>query len=977
MQTLGSCLDRSLAGEGQVVSVVGDAGVGKSRLRYEFVRTLNVVDVRIVEGRGQAVAETSPYLPFVEALRHVLDLRDDVESQADTVVAQVRALDPTLADFIPYYLHLLSVQSDKHEPPAQLKGEDFRLVMQEGLSAVFTQASRQRPIVMLLEDWHWADIASREMLQQLGSIAGAFPMLVVVTARPDGIPDLGQVDHNTTIRLGPLDLSSSNAVVCSVLEVDSVGDDLTRHLHERTAGNPFFLEELCHAIQEEDLVTVQGGRAVLAGSVEALQLPDTVQAVLRSRLDRVDPDAREVMRLASVVGREFGRDVLERALPEGTRLLSSLESLKSLGMIQQVRILPVPVYRFKHALTQEAAYESLVKHQRRKLHGLVGEVLEELHPDRAEEQPDVLAHHFSRAEQWDRAVPYGRRAAHKAGDVSQFADASRMLEHVYGWVTNLAESDERLETEIDVLLEWERACETIGNRGRQRTILDKLLSLIRPGVHDRQLAEAHIRQGDLHALSGQPDLARESLTRALEMWRALSDRVGERNALRSLGFLGWHQGDLEAAIAAAKQALAIDRERNDLEAVAQDLNNLGTVLKAAGRIDEALSHIEEAVQLFESGQVQVAAHHALVMSAAIYRDRGDIDRAMERLQTGLEIQQRYRLIRQESFTMSGMAAIAHLQGKPEEAIRIYEDMVRRAREVQYATGLSQGLHGLSELLLALERPRDALPYIRESAEVFERMGELSNEAAARHRLAEIYEHEFDDQAAAAKEWRKVRTLHRATDDRCGEYTAVEQLARLARSTATDAEDVILHYRDALDLAEQAGGKAKQGDLLNTLGVIHWQRGDYTESLSCYERALEIFRELDDRVHMGLVLNSIGAVLRDSGRMDEAIEPLRDALEANRRTGQRRLESHSLATLADVHASVGKSDKALVQYEASLALRRELGDRAGEGWMLFRIAQVEASRDQWDRSLDFAGQARRIADECGDTELETACEELSS
>jgi tetratricopeptide (TPR) repeat protein/class 3 adenylate cyclase/tRNA A-37 threonylcarbamoyl transferase component Bud32 len=975
MGTLQSCLERSLTGEGQVVSVVGDAGVGKSRLRYEFLHTLDPAAVHVIEGRCESLGATTPYLPFIEALRHVLGLRDGVEHQAESVVDAIRAVDPDLGDFIPIYLHLLSIQSEEHASLEHLKGEDLRLAMSEGLAAVFTVASRQRPVVMLLEDWHWADGASRETLKQLAGIAVAHPLLVVVTARPQGIPDLGQVDHHTTIRLGPLEPSSSIAVICSGLKVDRIADDLGQHLHERTAGNPFFLEELCHAMREEGLLREEEGTMTLTGSVETLQLPDTVQAVLRSRLDRVDPEAREVLRLASVVGREFARDILERALPDATALPSSLEALKSLGMIQQVRVLPEAAYRFKHALTQEAAYESLVQHQRKKLHGLVGEVLEEVQADRAAEQPDIFAHHFSIAERWPAAVRYGRRAAEKACDLSLFAHQSRMLENVHRWVMKLEESDERRKVEIDVLLAWERACETVGNRDQQRTIIDELLSLAEPGTHDRQLAETYIRQGDLLTLLGQFAEAREALDNSLEIWRALSDRVGERNALRSMGFVGWHEGEFEPAIAAAEAALAIDRERKDWEAVAQDLNNLGTVLKGAARTDEALRHYEEAVQLFQEGKLEVGAHFALFMAAGIHRERGELDKAMEYLQKGLAILDRHRLVGQTSFTLTAMAAITHLQGNSEEAIRIYEDVVRRMREIQYATGLTQGLHGLSELLLALGRPREALPYIREKAEVFERMGERSLEGDTRQRLAEIYEQELRDSGAAITEWRKVRALRKGRENLPGEMEAVEGVARLTRRTGTDAAAVIALYQDALHLAVELDDAPKQGNLLNTLGVIRWEQGDNAEALACYERALEIFRDRGDQVHVGLVLNSIGAVLRDGRRFEEALEPLHEALETNRQTRQRSLEGHSLATMGDVYAAIGKPNEALVQYEASLQLRKDLEDRDGEGWMLFRIAQVEASRDQWDRALDFAGQARKIADECADEKLTAACERL--
>ncbi len=206
------------------------------------------------------------------------------------------------------------------------------------------------------------------------------------------------------------------------------------------------------------------------------------------------------------------------------------------------------------------------------------------------------------------------------------------------------------------------------------------------------------------------------------------------------------------------------------------------------------------------------------------------------------------------------------------------------------------------MLVTLGRLRDALPYVREKVEIFERTGEQALEIEGRQRLAEIYEEELHDYAAATTQWHKVRALRSGSDDVAGELEAAESLARLARLSSSDANTVITYHQDALELACKLDDAGKQGDMLNTLGILHWQQKDYAQSLSCYERALEIFRERADQVHVGLVLNSIGAVLRDSDRLEDALDQLREALDTNRQSGQRRLESHSLATLGDVSAA---------------------------------------------------------------------------
>ena len=191
--------------------------------------------------------------------------------------------------------------------------------------------------------------------------------------------------------------------------------------------------------------------AVVNGSADALQLPDSVQAVIRSRLDRLHPDGREVLRVASVIGREFARQVLRDAMG-GADLTGAIERLKNAGIIQQIRVVPDPVYRFKHVLTQEVTYESLLEHQRKALHQAVGRAIERCHSGSFEEPLELLAYHFSRAEAWAEAIDYGRRAAGRATELSQFADALNMLERVQSWLMRLTDEPARRDRIADVLL---------------------------------------------------------------------------------------------------------------------------------------------------------------------------------------------------------------------------------------------------------------------------------------------------------------------------------------------------------------------------------------------------------------------------------------------------------------------------------------------------------------------------------------------
>ena len=302
----------------------------------------------------------------------------------------MREISPDLEGFIPHYLHLLSIPSGEHHLPETLQGETLRRALEEALAAIVTLTSQAKPLVMVLEDWHWTDEASDSALKNLTGLVAHYPLLLAVTYRPEYERAWSTPENYTPIVVKPLDVADTEVMVRAVLAVDTLPEGLGERIHERTGGNALFNEEVARSLLEEGAVVVTDGQAELAGSVEELHLPDTIHAVIRARVDRLDPDAREVLRLASVIGREFTRAVLERLYPAAERLAAGLETLARQDLVHQMRVVPQAEYLFKHVLTQVVVYETLLLQQRKELHAQVGQAIETLYPDRLEEHYETL-----------------------------------------------------------------------------------------------------------------------------------------------------------------------------------------------------------------------------------------------------------------------------------------------------------------------------------------------------------------------------------------------------------------------------------------------------------------------------------------------------------------------------------------------------------------------------------------------------------
>jgi predicted ATPase/class 3 adenylate cyclase/tRNA A-37 threonylcarbamoyl transferase component Bud32 len=958
---------RARGGHGRVVAVVGDVGAGKSRLLYELrERLTSTTGVRLLQGRCRAYGDVEPFFPFVEILREALGVRTLAVDDSATIVARIRMIDESLEPFVPLYLHLLAVPSVSHPLPRHLQGEHLQSALLDALSAVITGLARRAPLVVLLEDWHWADAASSAALRRMSEVVAANGLLVIVTTRPErGVLDEWPAD-DTRLQLDPLDFATSAAIMRAVLRVGTVSDALARRVFERTGGNPFFLEQVCSALLEQGAVATTTGEAVVEGGAEALSLPDTVQAVIRTRLDKLEPTAREVLRVAAVIGRDFDHTLVAEVLGPDVDLPAALARLRASGLIQQISTASGATYRFEHALTQEVSYESLLGHQRKTLHDVIGRAIERHHPDRLDEKAALLAYHFEHARAWPEAIRYGRRAAERASALSQFAEALAMLDRVLEWLGHLPDDEARGDLKADLLLQQERACETLGLRSRQRAIIGDLIAHVTPRGPSARLAEAYLRQGDLLTLSKRFDAADRALSTALRVSREQGDAALERNTLRSIGLLRWHEGRHAEALAITESALAIARVHHDELAVASDLTNLANILKSMGEYTAARATLEEALALPSLAHDPKKKVFALHNLANVHRAMGNPEAALACLRRADETCRTHLLPIQRSFHLTSIAHIDLQQGRIESALRTYREAIEWSRRARHADGLAQSLRTLGEVLFGLGMGDDALPYLQEAALLFAQLEDPDAEAEMWSRAAAILAR--DRRPAESREaWERVRSLRQQLGDMRGQLEALEGVAQAIRDLPGSSAASIPAFEAALHLASTLGERSRALWLRNTLGILEWARGRFAEALTHYEAALLLVREQGDRVQEGLILNSIGVTLTRLQRPEEARTVLEESVVLTRESDEPLLEAHALAALGQVSRIVGRLDCAVHYFERSREIRRTLGDRIGEGWMLQRVAEVRTALGEPDAARDAAAAAAQIAATSGDDE----------
>ncbi len=969
LQSLEEVLAAAMAGDGGLAVIVGDPGAGKSRLVFELRQRIDESRAHLVLGRCDTYGGATPYLPFVQALRDLLGLGSSGGALTDAeVLERVRAVDASLEELLPLYCALLAVESTVHPLPRHLRGEQLQSEMLEALATLFTLAAARRPVVLLLEDWHWSDDASRRALEQLAEIAPAHALLLVVTCRPDSSIEWKSSERGLLLHLRPLSLEGSTEIIRGVLGVERVAPEVAQQLHERTGGNPFFLEEVCRALLEQELVVIRGRDVVADDSMAAVQLPETVQAVIRTRLDRLEPDTRDTLRVASVIGREFTRAVLDE-LTDGGDEGPRLNELRRAGLIEQTSVGAHPAYRFKHVLTQEVAYDTLLEHQREVLHGKTAEAIERRYADRLDDHRERLAHHYSRAGEWLHAATHGIASADRTNALSEFADALAMLDRTRAWVEHVDDEDRRRDLLADVFFRQERLCETLGLRSRQIAIVEELIALLAPHGGSRRLAEAYLRQGDVFILLRRFDAADRALATASRLSRELGDRAGERNAARSAGLLRSHEGRYEEAVAAVERARTLDHELGETAAAAGDVASLGNVLRRMGRPRDAIEALEQARDQLTAEEDPTKWCSVVTVLACAHRDLGDDATALRYLKEVREMAVERRMSVIASFCLPAIAHIQLQQGDVEDGLATYRQAADLSRRARHADGLAQSLRALGEVLYGLGRFEEALPCLHEAADIFAQLEDPDTESLLWQRLAMAHE-QCGRAAEAEKLWERVHARCEGAGDVAGEAAALEGVARCARLAGV-RESAMSTYERALGRAVTAGDHVREGTLRNTLGLLRWEDGSYVEALRQYEAALRLCREQKDRVHEGLILNSLGATLLKLQRYDEARTALEDATRLNAHTGERRLEAHSWAVLGDSLLETGRAGEARVAFERSLALRPALHDRRGEGWMLERVARAMFGEGRAAEAQDIVNAARAVAEEVNDAVLASA------
>jgi tetratricopeptide (TPR) repeat protein len=798
-------------GHGQLVAIVGEPGVGKSRLVYEFTHSHRTQDWLILEAGSVSYGKATSYLPVIDLLKAYFKVHDRETHREirEKVTGKLLTLDESLKSALPALLALLDVPvEDAHWQaldPAQRRQRTL-----EAVKHLLLRESRGQPLLVVFEDLHWIDAETQALLDGLVESLPTARVLLLVNYRPEYRHGWVSKTYYSQLRLDALPPESAGELLSALLGADPALEPLKRLLVRR--GNPLFIEESIRTLVETGALTGERGAHRLTRPIQAIEVPATVQVILAARIDRLPADDKQLLQIASVIGKDVPF-VLLHAVAELAEdaVQRGLTHLQAAEFLYETRLFPDPEYTFKHALTHEVTYGTLLQDRRKALHARIVGAIERSDPDRLTEHVERLAYHAARGELWGKAVPYLRQAGVKALARSANRKAVTCFEQALAALGNLPETRERLEQAIDLRFGLRTALFPLGEFERIFGCLREAEGLARTLDDQRRLGQLSVYLCHNLWITGHPREALAFGQSAQAIAESLGDIPLQVTGHLYLGVACLWTGDYRRAedlLVNVLQLLEGDRsrERFGLAGFPAVLAHgyLAWGVADLGEFKEGIAHGQEGLRLAEALDHPYSLTFASWALGYLYIIRGELSHAVALLERGVAVSREWNLTL-HSVQNTGLLGYAYaLSERIAEGIPLLEHAVSASETMRHGVAQPLFLMYLGEAYVLADRLEDALALSGRALSLAREGGQRGYEAWA------------------------LRLLGAVT----------------ARRDPPEHGDS--HYRDALALAEELGMRPLVAHCHLGLGKLYRRTGKRQEAQEHLATAIAMYREMDMR-----------------------------------------------------------------------------------------------------------------------------------
>jgi class 3 adenylate cyclase/tetratricopeptide (TPR) repeat protein len=876
--------------KGGIVYILGEAGIGKSRLLEELKShiTSKKIPITVLEGHCLSYGETLTYFPILEILKQLLNItdQDSAETIQNNILNKITALLPdTFKEIVPYigYLFSIPLPLEFEEKIKYLDAENLKLRIFVALKNLLVSSSLKKPILMIVEDYHWIDTASLEFLKFfLGVPESIPPLLILCPSRAEKESEgyrlkehlkeqLG--DRFNQVKLQPLSIEVTQQLADNLLTLSGLPSDIKGDILSKADGNPFYLEEILRSLIDHGYLVNESGVWKTTPQFSMSDIPDTIQGIIVARLDRLESDLKNLLQQAAVIGRSFLIHILER-LTNITSLMMSLH-LATLEEFEYIRLLtkdPELEYIFKHPLVQEVAYNSLPKKYRKQLHRQVAEIIEKLLHHRLDEFTEILAHHYAHSDAYDKAVEWLKKAGVRAKERYANEEAIKYFQKLISILDELKDSSP------SSLLSQQKAYEALG---------------------------------DIHSLKGAYAEAIENYD---AMFKISKDILSQATAKRKKANVYTHQSKFDDALQILDDAKKMIKDKSPQVVLEQaEIYQLrGSIYEVKGLTSEAQKEIETALGLIEkvkpSNQLKMVKAYGFSNLGGVFRSRGDYDKAIEMYNKSRTLLQELHNKRGIANTTYQLGIVYHLKGDYQKAIEFNKQGLVILEEIGDKKGIAHTSGNLGIMYSYLGDYAKALEYHQKNLTISEEIGDQRGVGMASSNLAKLYLMDGNPTKAQVH-FQKYLDISEEIGDKVGTSAALGNLAILfLRTNKLDkAEEYLLRseqilkelgnkqlliiaythlaevqlqrkvsFKKALEftkkgwsLAEEIGSKPGKADCFLMYSKIYAAKKEFPKAEENLNNAIKLFTEVGRMRTVISAYHEYGQILNDVGQTKKA------------------------------------------------------------------------------------------------------------
>jgi tetratricopeptide (TPR) repeat protein len=722
MEALQEALEKVRSGSGQVVGIVGEAGVGKSRLILEMRKLFPKDEYGYIEGRCLHYGGSMAYLPLLDILRSYFEIKEGEQEFLikKKMKERIFGLDEKLKTVLPPFQELLSLKVED-EAYLKLEPKQKREKIFEAIRDLFIRESQDKPLVLIFEDLHWIDKTSEEFLDYFIGWLTNTPILMILLYRPEYTHRWGSKSYYNNVRVDQLSIPTSAELVQSILKEGEVVPELSNLILGKAAGNPLFMEELTHSLLENGSIQKKDHQYFLSRRPSDIQVPDTIQGIIAARIDRLDESLKRIMHVASVIGREFAFRILQAIIEMKEELKSHLLNLQGLELIYEKRLFPELEYIFKHALIQEVAYNSLLLKRRKEIHEKIGRAIEEIYPDRLEEFYEMLAYHYSKSDDLDKACQYLKLSGNKSVRSYSNLEAFHFYKDAINILKQKPETEQNKKERLEVILLMANPMRISAYPEDSLKFLEEGERLSKELGDKKSLAAISNFIGFYHVYTGDAALGRKYQEASFEEAEKIQDLETMVPVGYGLCFSYWWEGGYRKIVNIAQRVIdSIEKAQREHEffgyhaniysglqgIYGSSLGYLGEFTKGEQLCEKALSFAHKINHFYSIGIAEI--NYGIVFTV-----KGDGENTVKHFQSSIEYLEKSAAVNYLPQAWSGLGLGYYLLGDLPTASKFIEKALKMQMEtgfpVSYIYGALSSVHsGLGNLNEAKVHAEQAL-----------------------------------------------------------------------------------------------------------------------------------------------------------------------------------------------------------------------------------------------------------------------------